>query len=135
MSENESPGNAELGSILGCRMAQNQFKSQAQLILKAHHSHKLDPKGTMLPKDGHDNGCHKKKKGSREETRGDWSCLPLPGGWETAHLRSPGNGLKEFKSITCVSILSKDIDEDISISPCTNDITSVHFDFILVTWK
>lgn len=78
------------------------------------------------------------ERGSTGEPRGDWSCLPLPGGWKTAHLRSSsGHGFwrKDFKPITCVSILSKDIDEDVSISPCTNDITSVQLDFILVTWR
>lgn len=92
--------------------------------------------GTLLPREGHEkppykqNCCHQRR-------------LELPssarhGGGGSVHLRSRTGhslGRKDFKSITCVSILSKDIDEDVRIGPRTDDITGIHLDFILVTWK
>lgn len=85
--------------------------------------------GTSLPREGHDKPHGKKRDAEQqnlEETGIAFLCQE--GGKQPTEEAVLG-----MACITCVSILSKDIDEDVGISPCTNDITSVHLDFILVT--
>lgn len=93
VSENEFPGDVELGFVLGCRKVLTQPPPQAHLILKTHLTHAFYKLGTLLPREGHDTTLQEERC-STDKPRGDWRCLPLPGWWETAYLRSSsGHGL------------------------------------------
>lgn len=87
--------------------------------------------------EGHGQAHHKKKKTEAQEKSLEEPELPSSA-WRmgNSHLGSSGNGLRRvYIYYLCLHTLQRYWwRKAFSISPA-NDITSVHFDFILVTWK
>lgn len=88
VTEKMLPGGVALGSVLGCRTVLNQPQTQAYLVLKTRRMHELYKLATLAAQKSPGHTTPQEERFSADKPRGDWSCPSLPGGWETAHLRS-----------------------------------------------